>query len=71
VSTATRRARARLAAHTRYGNADQADAARRDLAAATLVAHVRRIVSDGTPLTTEERIEIASAVLVAPGPGSA
>jgi len=60
-----RQAKARLAAHIKHGNVDEVDDARRELHAAVLEAHVRRIVEAAPPLTAEQRAKIAAILLSA------
>lgn len=54
--------RARVAALTRHKSADDPETvdAKRDLRAAKLADHVRRIVDEAPPLTDEQRRSIAA-----------
>lgn len=52
--------RARLAAAVRHHPDKDHTEARRDLAAATLEQHVRRVVAEAPPLTEAQRDRIAS-----------
>ncbi|MGY1985452.1 hypothetical protein ACI792_04440 [Blastococcus sp. SYSU DS0669] len=67
MSAATATARGRLAVTSRhYGpDADQTRQARRDLEAAKLADHIRRVVDTAPPLTLEQRIKL-SALLRTP-----
>lgn len=53
-------ARNKLGAATRYGDADQIEDARRDLAAAKLSTYVARVVAEAPPLTDAQRDLIAA-----------
>ena len=62
-----RRARAALAAKSRYSPDDPTlDDDRRDLRALTLEEHVRRVVDQAPPLTSEQRQRIAALLQPAP-----
>ncbi|MGO1505255.1 MAG: hypothetical protein ACTHWV_09880 [Brachybacterium sp.] len=62
MSTPILKARSRLALATRYGRADDAEDARRDLAAAKLEASIGKITADAPPLTDEQRDHLAALI---------
>ncbi len=65
-------ARASLAAHKRWHGADAPETtdARRDLAAATLAAYIRKTVAAAPPLTHEQADELALLFRTPPGGAS-
>lgn len=55
--------RARVAAASRWGNAEDKAAAVRDLAAANLEKYIQKVVSDAPPLTDEQREHLAALLM--------
>lgn len=68
MSLDQRQRRASIAARARHAPDDPQTDARRDLRAANLEQHVRRIVDQAPPLTDEQRNKIAA--LLRPSPDS-
>ncbi|WP_426734920.1 hypothetical protein [Glutamicibacter sp. 2E12] len=52
-------ARAALGSASRWGNTEQIENARRDLAAAKLAAYAEKIINEAPPLTMEQRARIS------------
>ena len=53
-------ARSRLGVAARRRDPEAIAEARRDLAAANIAAHIRKIVDDAPPLSAEQRAELAA-----------
>lgn len=62
ISPEAASARARLGTHTRYGHHEAAAEARRDLRAATLKAHIKRVVDEMPPFTQEQLDDLAAII---------
>ena len=67
MQSAAQSARNRLGVAARCGSPADVEQARRDLAAANLEEHIRRVVDAAPPLTPEQRARLS--LLLNPGAG--